>query len=168
MVQKSWQLDASNGEYRRKCKKSLPKNSRRDSFSAGTTFVQHTTILMKKSLKGVLLVIFVGAFLIWLQEGNEDPSIATLAESLWWSFTTVVTGGFGDIYNPQTEFGRIITIFLVITGMILAGVFTATLTTIMTGEENEEIHVIQQNLEDKLERVEKVQEKILRELKKKS
>ena len=124
--------------------------------------------LMKKSLKGVLLVIFVGAFLIWLQEGNEDPSIATLAESLWWSFTTVVTGGFGDIYNPQTEFGRIITIFLVITGMILAGVFTATLTTIMTGEENEEIHVIQQNLEDKLERVEKVQEKILRELKKKS
>ena len=122
--------------------------------------------LMKKSLKGVLLVILVGAFFIWYKEGANDPSVATLAESMWWSFTTVVTGGFGDIYNPQTEFGRVLTVILVITGMILAGVFTATLTTIMTGEENEEMNIMQQNLEERLVRLEKVQEKILEEIKK--
>ena len=51
--------------------------------------------------------------------------------------------------------------------MILAGVFTATLTTIMTGEENEEISIMQRNLEEKLAKLEKTQTKILKELKNK-
>ena len=122
--------------------------------------------LMKKSFKGVLLVIILGAFFIWYQEGDSNSSVGTFAESIWWSFTTVVTGGFADIYNPQTEFGRILTVFLIITGMILAGVFTATLTTIMTGEENEDLSIMQQNLDERLAKLEKVQEKILKEIKK--
>ena len=61
--------------------------------------------LMKKSLKGVLLIILLGAFFIWYILGAIDPSVASLAESMCCSFTTVVTGCFGDIYNPQTEFG---------------------------------------------------------------
>ena len=122
--------------------------------------------LMKKSFKGVILVIVLGAFIITYKEGDSDPSVGTLAESMWWSFTTVVTGGFGDIYNPQTELGRILTVFLVITGMILAGVFTATLTTVMTGEENEELNIMQQNLEHRLHKLEKTQKEILDELRK--
>ena len=122
--------------------------------------------LMKKSFKGVILVIVLGAFIITYKEGDSDPSVGTLAESMWWSFTTVVTGGFGDIYNPQTELGRILTVFLVITGMILAGVFTATLTTVMTGEENEELNIMQQNLENRLHKLEKTQKEILDELRK--
>ena len=122
--------------------------------------------LMKKSFKGVILVIVLGAFIITYKEGDSDPSVGTIAESMWWSFTTVVTGGFGDIYNPQTELGRILTVFLVITGMILAGVFTATLTTVMTGEENEELNIMQQNLENRLHKLEKTQKEILDELRK--
>ena len=72
---------------------------------------------------------------------------------MWWSFTTVVTGGFGDIYNPITTEGRVLTVLLIITGMILAGVFTATLTTLMTGEENEEMNIMQQNLEEQFEKL---------------
>ena len=56
--------------------------------------------LMKKSAKGVLVVIVIGAYLMMIREGNNDTSIGTFAQSMWWSFTTVVTGGFGDIYNP--------------------------------------------------------------------
>ena len=49
--------------------------------------------------------------------------------------------------------------------MILAGVFTATLTTLMTGEENEEFNVMQQNVDNRLSGVEKTQEEILDQLK---
>lgn len=120
--------------------------------------------LMKKSLKGVVVVIVIGAYLMMVQEGTQDASIGSLAESVWWSFTTVVTGGFGDIYNPTTGVGRAITVMLVIAGMILAGVFTATLTTLMTGEENEEMNIMQGNLEERLMKLEKLQKKILEKI----
>ena len=120
--------------------------------------------LMKKSFKGVIVVIVVGAYIMMVQEGERDASIGTFAQSVWWSFTTVVTGGFGDIYNPATGSGRVLTVFLIITGMILAGVFTATLTTLMTGEENEEFNIMQQNLDDRLMKLEKIQKKILQKL----
>ena len=121
--------------------------------------------LMKKSFKGVIVVIVVGAYVMMVQEGERDPSVATFAQSMWWSFTTVVTGGFGDIYNPATGSGRALTVLLVITGMILAGVFTATLTTLMTGEDNEEFNIAQQNVEERLSGVEATQGKILKQLK---
>ena len=113
----------------------------------------------------VIVVIVIGAYIMMVQEGDRDPSISSFAESIWWSFTTVVTGGFGDIYNPETSAGRALTVLLIITGMILAGVFTATLTTLMTGEENEEFNVMQQNVDNRLSGVEKTQEEILDQLK---
>tara|TARA_Y100000588_G_C14259762_1_gene927098 strand:+ start:422 stop:1567 length:1146 start_codon:yes stop_codon:yes gene_type:complete len=123
--------------------------------------------LMKKSFKGVIVVIVIGAYFMMVQEGERDPSIGSFAESVWWSFTTVVTGGFGDIYNPATGTGRALTVILILAGMILAGVFTATLTTLMTGEENEEFNIMQQNLEERMVKLEKVQNKILKKLDKK-
>ena len=41
-----------------------------------------------------------------------------------------------DIYNPKTGGGRLLTTVLVIVGMILISVFTATLTTMMVGDDN--------------------------------
>ncbi|MEO0867983.1 MAG: potassium channel family protein, partial [Cyanobacteria bacterium J06642_11] len=60
-----------------------------------------------------------------------------MVTSLWWSFTTVVTGGFADIHNPETMAGKVLTVILVILGMVLVGIFTATLTTVMVGDEDD-------------------------------
>ena len=57
-------------------------------------------------------------------------------ESLWWSFTTLVTGGFADIHNPATMGGKILTALLVIGGMILVVEFTATLTSVLVREDD--------------------------------
>ncbi|MEM7385615.1 MAG: potassium channel family protein, partial [Verrucomicrobiota bacterium] len=70
---------------------------------------------------------------------------------LWWSFTTLVTGGFGDIYNPQTLLGRLLTVFLVIAGMVLVGVFTATLTTILVGKEERAQSAIQYEVLERIQ-----------------
>ena len=48
-----------------------------------------------------------------------------------------VTGGFADIHNPETMAGKVLTVVLVILGMVLVGIFTATLTTVMVGDEDD-------------------------------
>ncbi len=69
--------------------------------------------LMKKSMKGICVIMILGAFIIQLGEGENDASVGSFAESMWWSFTTVVTGGFADIYNPTTTGGRFLTVLLI-------------------------------------------------------
>jgi hypothetical protein len=89
--------------------------------------------LMKRSLLLCVGVVLLGAFAINQVEGSATP-INGGWDSIWWSFTTTVTGGYGDIYNPSSASGRILTVMLVLVGMILIGVFTATLTTILMPE----------------------------------
>jgi uncharacterized membrane protein (DUF106 family) len=67
---------------------------------------------------------------------------------MWWSFTTVVTGGFADIYNPETTGGRFLTVLLIVSGMIIVGVFTATLTSLYVEEGTEELQMMQKNLDE--------------------
>ena len=71
----------------------------------------------------------------------------------------MVTGGFGDIYNPKTPVGRILTVVLIIAGMILVGTFTATLTSVMVDESeeiealNEEIEALKKEIDGKLDAI---------------
>jgi len=109
--------------------------------------------LMKRSLRLGVIVMFIGAFVIWVVEGKEHAEVGSVAEGLWWSFTTVVTGGFGDIYNPETATGRFLTILLVVTGMILVGVFTATLTSLYVGDDSEEITILQNRMDEKMDQL---------------
>ena len=104
--------------------------------------------LMMKSLIYCLLVLIAGAVIIYYIEGDSgEAGVSNIPESIWWSFTTVVTGGFGDIYNPQTTIGRFLTTALIIAGMILVGVFTATLTTIMV-DDSEEIKGLKHEIDE--------------------
>ena len=103
--------------------------------------------------------MFIGGILVWKIEAGtaiEGNDVTTAPGGLWWSFTTVVTGGFADIHNPLTTVGRLLTMMLVITGMILVGVFTATLTSLYVGEESEEMQRHQDAMNDRLDRVESV------------
>ncbi len=90
--------------------------------------------LLKRSLLYGLLSLVFGACVFMGLEHMESGS--GFWESLWWSFTTLVTGGYADIHNPETASGRILTVFLVITGMVLVGVFTATLTSILVKDKD--------------------------------
>ena len=105
--------------------------------------------LMKKSMKGICIIMILGAFIIQLGEGENDASVGSFAESMWWSFTTVVTGGFADIYNPTTTGGRFLTVLLIISGMIIVGVFTATLTSLYVEEGTEELQMMQKTLDER-------------------
>lgn len=56
---------------------------------------------------------------------GPDPNITSLADALWWAVTTVTTVGYGDRY-PTTGAGRLIAVALMVVGIALLGVVTAT------------------------------------------
>ncbi|MDE0865868.1 MAG: ion transporter [Rubripirellula sp.] len=94
--------------------------------------------MMKKTIRWSAMATLGGAFLIYQLEGTESANpVSTFGKAIWWSFTTVLTGGFGDIHNPISTSGQVLTGLLVIVGMVLVGVFTATLTSIFVGQQNE-------------------------------
>jgi voltage-gated potassium channel len=53
-------------------------------------------------------------------------NIKTLPDALWWSVTTITTVGYGDLY-PTTAYGRLVAVALMIFGIALLGVITATI-----------------------------------------
>ena len=111
--------------------------------------------LLKRSLLYGLLSLVFGAIIFMGVERMEAGS--GFGPSLWWSFTTLVTGGYPDIHNPETAPGKILTVFLVITGMVLVGVFTATLTSILVSDEDS---LKAEELEEQVGIVTKIQQEI--------
>ena len=73
------------------------------------------------------LLIFVAALAVLDSErGQPGANIETFGEAMWWAFVTVTTVGYGD-FTPVTGLGRLIAVGLMIGGIALLGVVTATL-----------------------------------------
>ncbi|MGY2004483.1 potassium channel family protein [Blastococcus sp. SYSU DS1024] len=88
-----------------------------------------------RSLRGRVAVFVVGATMLLmlvaalavLDAERDDPeaNIDGFGEALWWAFATVTTVGYGDRY-PVTAEGRVVAAGLMLTGIALLGVITAT------------------------------------------
>lgn len=104
--------------------------------------------LLKRSLLIAVALLFFGALSISAVEGG--PEVADMGESMWWSFATVVTGGFADLYNPSTLPGRVVTVGLVLLGLTVTGIFTASLTSVLVEDESSRIEHNQNELETHL------------------
>ncbi|MEU7813205.1 ion channel [Pseudonocardia sp. NPDC049154] len=75
----------------------------------------------------VALVGFVAALAVYdAERGAPDASITTFGEAVWWTITTISTVGYGDRY-PVTVEGRIIAATLMVAGIALLGVVTASI-----------------------------------------
>lgn len=79
------------------------------------------------TVSATVLLLYV-ASLAMLEEERYVPesSITNFGDALWWSFTTITTVGYGD-QEPVTTVGRLIAVALMIGGIGLIGIVTATL-----------------------------------------
>jgi voltage-gated potassium channel len=95
-------------------------------------------ILRHHSLFRVLIAaagtLFVGAWLVLLFEENAKGSnIHSYPDALWWAIVTVTTVGYGDRF-PVTGGGRTVAVILMLVGIGLIGVLTATVASVFIKE----------------------------------
>jgi voltage-gated potassium channel len=57
---------------------------------------------------------------------NPSGNIKSFGDGLWWAFTTITTVGYGDRYPTTTE-GRVLAVCLMVLGISLLGVISATI-----------------------------------------
>ena len=82
-------------------------------------------------------VIVLGALGIYIIEREVNDAIRSPGDALWWAISTTTTVGYGDIY-PITGEGRLIAVTLMLTGIGVIGLFTATIASFFMVEEEEE------------------------------
>lgn len=74
-------------------------------------------------------VIFCAALAVLdAERGHDGANINTFGDAVWWAVTTVMTVGYGDRY-PVTVEGRFVAVGLMIAGIALIGVVTASFAT---------------------------------------
>lgn len=84
-------------------------------------------LLENKIVRLALLTIFILLFgAVGLNYFENTPS---LMDAIWWSFVTITTVGYGDV-TPTTLGGRITGVIVMVFGIGILGMFTATLASI--------------------------------------
>lgn len=79
------------------------------------------------TVSAVILLIYVASLAILTKEQTQPgATINSFGNAVWWSITTVTTIGYGDLY-PVTVTGRVIAVALMIAGISLVGVVTASI-----------------------------------------
>ena len=98
------------------------------------TLLSFVNRMGRSSLRGQVIAYVIGLTMLVLllsslavldaERGREGANIENFGDALWWSVTTVTTVGYGDRF-PVTGTGRLIAAALMLAGIALLGVVTA-------------------------------------------
>jgi voltage-gated potassium channel len=89
------------------------------------------SILRHRGLNWVLLIVLVlnliaAAVVLEFERGNPEANIDSYPDALWWAVTTITTVGYGDRF-PMSPAGRGVAVVLMVAGIAMFGVITATI-----------------------------------------
>ncbi|MEN2738171.1 ion channel [Microbacterium sp. X-17] len=89
---------------------------------AGAKFRGRVTIYI---VGATIITIFAGALAVYDAE-HRVGNITSFGDALWWAFVTITTVGYGD-FTPVTFAGRLVAVGLMLGGIALIGMVSATL-----------------------------------------
>jgi len=99
-------------------------HSRVFQHSAGTAFRARVLVYLTGA---ATLVTYLAALAVFQAErGAPNANITSFGDSFWWAAVTITTVGYGD-YTPVTLRGRYVATALMLGGVGVVGVLTATL-----------------------------------------
>lgn len=82
-------------------------------------------ISVKVVSTSLFLTYLAGIEITLAERGNPDAKIQNVGDGFWWAITTLTTVGYGDYY-PTTTQGKFIAVGLMISGICVLGVISAT------------------------------------------
>jgi voltage-gated potassium channel len=99
-------------------------------------------ILRRRGLNWVLLIVLVlnlitAAMVLEFERGNPDANIDSYPDALWWAATTITTVGYGDRF-PMSPAARGVAVVLMIAGIAMFGVITASIAAYFVEQKAEE------------------------------
>jgi len=101
-------------------------------------------------LPAIGVIILASAGVVTIAERNAQGStIQNLGDGLWWAIVTVATVGYGDI-SPVTPIGRGVAVLLMLAGIGLIGVLTATVASYFVGEKAAKADAEREQLREEL------------------
>ena len=83
-------------------------------------------VLIYAAFSAILLIYVAALASLDEERGQPGSRINNFGDAVWWAITTVTTVGYGDV-SPVTTTGKVIAVFLMIGGISLVGLVTATL-----------------------------------------
>lgn len=138
------------------------------SSSKNVLFPYHKTLrlnvvsrIIKKSMVyEIILALMILVILCSVYFTIVEPSMTSYVDSLWYSFAVITTIGFGDV-TVSTTLGRILSVILGISGIVVVALFTSIIVNFyneMNKKRDEaEIRRVIKKI-DELERIEKEKE----------
>jgi voltage-gated potassium channel len=109
-------------------------------------------------LLSVAVIIFAAAGLeVAFELHARGSNIHGFADALWWAVVTVTTVGYGDKF-PVTAAGRGVAVVLMLVGIGLIGVLTATVASFFVQQTADEQTTDLQDLQQRLGRIEQILE----------
>ncbi len=91
-------------------------------------------LLEKQSLGPTLLGTSIIILMAGVMMAAIDPAIASVEDGIWWAWVTVTTVGYGDI-TPTSGVGRAFACLLMLIGLGLFSLLTASLTATFVNKE---------------------------------
>jgi voltage-gated potassium channel len=92
---------------------------------------------------GITLFALIGALLVIFFERDLNEQFRIFGDAIWYVFVTMTTVGYGDKV-PITAGGRIIGVMIMLFGMTLLSVFTATISSIFIARKLKEVRGLEE------------------------
>lgn len=104
--------------------KEIPYFRSRTASSTRVQFVAYALIFV------LLFVYSISLAVLQAERGAPDANITNFGDALWWACVTIATVGYGDLY-PVTIMGRLLSVLLMVGGIAIVGVASATVISIL-------------------------------------
>jgi len=83
-------------------------------------------VIIYTACGGVVMIYAAALAILDVERHVPATHIRTFGDAIWWSITTVTTVGYGDL-TPVSAAGKVVAVVLMVGGITLVGVVTATL-----------------------------------------